>query len=75
MSKESAVKEKIGFYKLLFSICVAILISIGSWLINHIEKYHTYRYIIGCITLVIVFMICIKFFKKINNYIQKLEEL
>ena len=74
MSKIDKIKEKISFLKLLFSICVALLISIGSWLINNFNSI-SFKFIIGCISFILLIILAIKFFIEIYRNIKKLEDL
>ncbi len=73
MSKIDKIKEKISFLKLLFSISIALLISLGSWLINNPSG--SGRYIFASISFVFILILAINFFIKILKYINKLEEL
>jgi len=48
MSKIDKIKEKISFLKFWLGVCVALVISIGSWLINNYEKIN-FLFFIGYI--------------------------
>jgi hypothetical protein len=73
MAEIDKIKEKISFLKLLFSICTALLISLGSWLINN--KSGNIKYIIASIVFVFLLFTAISFFIKIIKNINKLERL
>ena len=73
MSKIDKIKEKISFLKLLFSICIALLISLGSWLIN--DNSGSIKYALASISFIFILFLAINFFIKIFKYINKLEEL
>jgi hypothetical protein len=73
MAEIDKVKEKISFLKLLFSICVALLISLGSWLVNN--KSGDIKYIIASVSFIFLLFTAISFFIKIIKNIKKLEDL
>ena len=74
MSKIDKIKEKISFLKFWLGICVALIISDCSWLINNFGKYN-FLFILGIIFLFILLYFLLKLNYKINKYIEKLEDL
>ena len=44
MSKIDKIKEKISLLKFWLGVCVALIISDCSWLINNFGKYNFYSY-------------------------------
>jgi dolichol kinase len=55
-------------------VFIGIVFTLGSWLIGNIEKYNTYRFIVGCIIEIITLYEIFYFNKKIKLKIIKLEE-
>ena len=72
MAEIDKIKEKIGFLKLLFSICIALLISLGSWLINH--QSGNIKYILASVSFIFLLILAINFFIKILKNINELED-
>ncbi len=74
MSKVDKIKEKISLLKFWLGICVLLIISDSTWLINNFGKYN-FLFILGIIFLLILFTALVKLSQKINKYINELEEL
>jgi NO-binding membrane sensor protein with MHYT domain len=47
MSKVDRIKEKIGWYKVLFGILIATAISLLAWLVNHLVTAQTWQIVCG----------------------------
>jgi len=47
MSKVDRVKEKIGWYKVLFGILIASAISLLAWLVNNLVVLPTWQVLCG----------------------------
>ena len=75
MSKKDKLTQKINYLKFWIGICMALIISIGSWIIGNIEKIRSIKFFIGIIFIIFLVVISYKFHKKIEEYIDKLEEL
>ena len=77
MSKIDKIKERISHLRFWLGICIALIISLGGWIISNLESllHFKYRAIIGLISIVLLVLGVFKINKKIENYINELEDL
>ena len=75
MAKIDKVKESIGYYKVIFSILIAIDVSIVGWLFQHYSSLDSSKIVYS--SLMIIFItICIIFVNEmILKKIDSLEDL
>ena len=73
MSKKDSIKEKIAFLKIWLVSCIAIVISISSWIVKQFSlSFLSFLAIAVLFILIfIVYKICLKIF----DYIKELEKL
>ena len=71
------IKEQIGYFKVVFSILIAILVSTVGWLANHFENIDVVdvRTISSVFIVIVVSIGIIHVNKKIINYINELEDV
>ena len=77
MAKIDRIKEQIGYLKVVFSILVAILVSVVGWFASHYEQITIFD-IRTILTVLLVFVLAIGIVyinKKIIYYINKLEDV
>jgi len=74
MSKIDKIKEKINYLKFWIGICVASIISLGTWLSLNFGKFNN-LYLIGVVLFFLLLCLIIFLDKKIRNLINELEEL
>ena len=77
MAKIDKIKEQIGYLKVIFSILVAILVSIIGWFASHYNSITIFD-IRAILSVVLVFIVAVGIVyinKKIIYYINKLEDL
>ena len=75
MAKIDKVKETIGYLKVVFSIFIAIEVSIVGWLFNKGEVISDIKIIISVITIYLIALAIIIVNKKILKRIDELEDL
>ena len=73
MSKKDSLKEKIAFLRIWLVSCIAVVISLSSWVIKNISlSFLCYIAIFILFVLIfIIYKICFKIFE----YIKELEKL
>ena len=74
MSKIDKIKERISLLKFWLGICVALIISLASWLLNNYQNIN-FLFWCGILFLFVLFFIVLKISIVINKLINKLEEL
>ncbi len=52
MSKVDRIKEKIGWYKVLFGVLVAALFSLLAWLVSNLKTAETWQLVITMVACV-----------------------
>lgn len=75
MGKIDKLKESIGYLKVIFSILVAIDVSLVAWIFKNSDTIGDTKTIIASIFVVLVTLALIFTNKTILNKIDKLEEL
>ena len=77
MARIDKIKEQIGYLKVLFSILIAILVSIVGWFASHYDNMTIYD-ARAQLSILLVFILAIGIVyinKKIIYYINKLEDI
>ena len=74
MSKVDKIKEKINNLRFWLGIFVALFISISAWLVNNFNK-NNFLFYIGIAFIILLFVLIFLIHKKINKYIDELEDL
>ncbi len=74
MSKIDEIREKISFLKFWLGVCVALIISIGSWLFNNYQNIN-FLFILACISIGFLCYGIYMLTSKILKYIKQLKEL
>ena len=75
MAKIDVMKEKIGYLKVVFSISIAINISLIAWLFQHSSNISNLKIILSSIVAVMLTIAIIIINRVILNKIDKLEDL
>ena len=77
MAKIDKIKEQIGYLKVVFSILVAILVSVIGWFASHYDKITILdiRTILSVLLVLILSMGIVYINKKIIYYINELEDI
>lgn len=75
MSKTEKIKEQIGYLKVVFSLLIAIDVSIIAWLFKNSEAISNTKTVISLIVAILVAVAIIVINKKILKSIDELEEL
>ena len=74
MSKIDEIKEKISLLKFWLGVCVALIISIGSWLFNNYNKI-SFLFVLACLSIGVLCYGIYILSSKIMKYIKELREL
>lgn len=75
MSKSEKIKEQIGYLKVVFSILVAIDVSIIAWLFQNSQSISGTKIVLSSIVAICITFAIIHINKKILSRIDELEEL
>lgn len=75
MSKIDKAKESIGYLKVIFSIAIAIDVSIIAWLFKNSNNLEDIKSILAFLTVVLITYAIITLNKKILKKIDNLEDL
>jgi len=75
MSEENKIKEEIGWYKVIFAILVATVISLLSWFAQNYELAKPSLLIFCLITIAIVVAVIIMINRRVFKNLDRLEEL
>ena len=75
MSKIDKTKESIGYLKVVFSIFIAIDVSLVAWLFQHSAQLNNIKLILGTLTTVLITFAIIVLNKKILEKIDTLEDM
>ena len=74
MSKKDKITQKINYLKFWIGVCVASIISLGTWLSLNFGNFNK-LYIVGVILFILLLFFIIFLDKKIRNLIDELEDL
>ncbi|SMM98810.1 hypothetical protein SPONN_2828 [uncultured Candidatus Thioglobus sp.] len=75
MSEESKIKEEIGWYKVIFAILVATVISLLSWFAQNYELAKPSLLIFCLITITIVVVVIVMINRRVFKKLDRLGEL
>ena len=75
MSKKDKIKEKIGILKFWLGIIVATLLAIAGWVVTNYAKAGFWLITMSFVATIILVFLAVVLSQKINNKIDKLEDL
>jgi len=75
MSEKDQIKEDIGYLKFWIGIHVALIISLGSWLLKNWGNYSDVKFIMGVLSFMFLLFDGYTLHKKIKRKIEKIKRL
>lgn len=75
MAKIDKLKERIAFFRLIFSIVIATFLAISGWIATNIDKAQNLLLLFAAIIVIFLAIMGVLLYKRINNLINKLEDL